>query len=334
MLGINIPIVAAPMAGASGGLLAAQVTAGGGFGFLAAGYRSADSLTSELSLARGLLHLNPSDPLPIGVGYLAWQLEEPTANPEALLSAALDNHVQAIWLAFGNDIKEWIKFIRNYDAQHKRPRPTTIFVPVSSVEEALVASDEWKVDVLVAQGNESGGHGYGSAPPLFTLVSSILAALPTGGPPVLAAGGLMTGSQVASFLVLGAAGAVLGTRFLMTPESLYSDAQKKALVAAKHDMTVRTMAFDHARGTLDWPAGVDGRGLYNNTVKDMDNGVDVETVKVKFEAGVRDGDPGRMLVWSGMGVGLVSEIKSAEEVIHELGDDILQRLKVASELAR
>ncbi|KAF8449119.1 2-nitropropane dioxygenase [Boletus edulis BED1] len=302
MLGINIPIVAAPMAGASGGLLAAQVTAGGGFGFLAAGYRSADSLTSELSLARGLLHLNPSDPLPIGVGYLAWQLEKPTANPEALLSAALDNHVQAIWLAFGNDIKEWIKFIRNYDAQHKRPRPTTIFVPVSSVEEALVASDEWKVDVLVAQGNESGGHGYGSAPPLFTLVSSILAALPTGGPPVLAAGGLMTGSQVASFLVLGAAGAVLGTRFLMTPEN--------------------------------WPTGVDGRGLYNNTVKDMDNGVDVETVKMKFEAGVRDGDPGRMLVWSGMGVGLVSEIKSAEEVIHELGDAILQRLKVASELAR
>ncbi|KAG6381534.1 hypothetical protein JVT61DRAFT_122 [Boletus reticuloceps] len=295
--------------GASGGLLAAQVTAGGGFGFLAAGYRSAASLINELSLARGLLHLTPSDPLPIGVGYLAWQLEEPTANPEALLSAALDNHVQAIWLAFGNNLKEWIKFIRNYDAQHKRARPTTIFVPVSSVEEALVASDEWKVDVLVAQGNESGGHGYGSAPPLFTLVSSILAALPKGGPPVLAAGGLAT-------------------------ESLYSDAQKKALVAAKHDMTVRTMAFDHARGTLHWPAGVDGRGLYNHTVKDMDNGVDVETVKVKFEAGVRDGDPDRMLVWSGMGVGLVSEIKSAEEVIHELGDDILQRLKVASELAR
>lgn len=136
--------------------------------------------------------------------------------------------------------------------------------------------------------------------------------LPKGGPPLLAAGGLVTGSQVASFLVLGAAGAVLGTRFLMTPESLYSDAQKKALVAAKSDATVRTMAFDHVRGTLDWPAGIDGRGLYNDTVKDMDRGVDIETVKEKFQAGVRDGDPNRMLVWSGIGVGLVSEIKSAE----------------------
>jgi len=228
LLGVKIPIVAAPMAGASGGLLAARVTAGGGFGFLAAGYRTAESLTDELSLARGLLHLTPSDSLPIGVGYLGWQLEEPTAKPEVMLSAALDNHIHAIWLAFGNNLKEWIKFIRNYDAEHKRVRQTTIFVQVSSIEEALVASDEWKVDVLVAQGNESGGHGYGSAPPLFTLVSSLLTVLPKGGPPLLAAGGLVTGRQVASFLVLGAAGAVLGTRFLMTPESLYSDAQKKS----------------------------------------------------------------------------------------------------------
>lgn len=136
--------------------------------------------------------------------------------------------------------------------------------------------------------------------------------LPKDGPPVLAAGGLAAGSQVAYFLVLGAAGAVLGTRFLMTPESLYSDAQKKVLVAAKSDMTVRTMAFDLARGTLGWPAGVDGRAIYNDTVKDVDDGVDIEIVKEKFQAGVRDGNPDRMLVWSGMGVGLVSEIKDAE----------------------
>lgn len=123
---------------------------------------------------------------------------------------------------------------------------------------------------------------------------------------------MVNGSQIASFLVLGAAGVVLGTRFLMTPESLYNNAQKKALVAAKSDMTVRTMAFDRARGTLEWPAGVDGRGLYNSTVKDMDNGVNVETVKAKFQEGVHNGDPDRMLVWSGMGVGLVSEIKGAQ----------------------
>lgn len=116
------------------------------------GYRTTEGLANELSLARELLHLTPSDPLPIGVGYLGWQLEEPMAKPEVMLSAALDNRVHAVWLAFGNNLKQWIEFIRNYDAEHKRARQTTIFVQVSSVEEALVASDEWKVDVLVAQG--------------------------------------------------------------------------------------------------------------------------------------------------------------------------------------
>jgi len=110
--------------------------------------------------------------------------------------------------------------------------------------------------------------------------------------------------------------------------------RKKVLVAAKSDTTVRTMAFDRARGISAWPAGVDGRGFYNDTVKDVDSGVDIETVKEKFQTGIRDGDPDRMLVWSGTGVGLISEIKGAEDVVQELGDDILQGLKIASELAR
>ncbi|KAF9245316.1 2-nitropropane dioxygenase [Melanogaster broomeanus] len=332
LLGLKTPVVAAPMAGASGGALAAQVTAGGAFGFLAAGYQRVEGLMDELSLARGILQLAASEPLPIGVGYLGWQLEKSTAKAEVMLSAALDNHVQAIWLAFGNNLGQWIKYIRDYDAEHKRSRATIVFLQVSSVEEALVAIHDWRVDVLVAQGNESGGHGHGSAPPLLTLVPSILAVVPKGGPPLLAAGGLVTGSQVASLLVLGAAGAVLGTRFLMTPESQYTNAQKQALVAAKSDATVRTIAFDRARGTLDWPTGVDGRGLYNSTVKDLERGVDIETVKAKFNEGVRNGDPDRMLVWSGTGVGLVSDIKSAKDIVRELHEDIMERLKLASEL--
>ena len=55
-------------------------------------------------------------------------------------------------------------------------------------------------------GIESGGHGSNTAPSVFTLVSSILAALPQGAPPVLAAGGITTGAEVAAFLTLGAAG--------------------------------------------------------------------------------------------------------------------------------
>jgi nitronate monooxygenase len=143
-------------------------------------------------------------------------------------------------------------------------------------------------------------------------VPSIIANSPTNGPPLLAAGGLSHGAHVASLLTLGAAGAVLGTRFLLTPESHYTDAQKQALLAANSSSTVRTLAFDRARGTLEWPSGIDGRALFNDTVKDDDNGVSIEEVRSKFKAGVAKGDAQRMLVWAGTGVGLMTDIKGAK----------------------
>ena len=161
-------------------------------------------------------------------------------------------------------------------------------------------------------GIESGGHGHGSAPPLLALVPSIIANSPPDGPPLLAAGGLSHGAHVASLLTLGAAGAVLGTRFLLTPESLYTAAQKQALLAASDSATVRTLAFDRVRGTLEWPSGVDGRALYNDTVADDDNGVSINEVKKKFLDGVVKGDAHRMLVWAGTGVGLMTEVKDAK----------------------
>ena len=82
---------------------------------------------------------------------------------------------------------------------------------------------------------------------------------------VLAAGGLATGAQVAAVLALGASGAAIGTRFLLTPESFYTDAQKRALVNADSRSTVRTMAFDVVRNTVGWPDDVDGRGLRNRS---------------------------------------------------------------------
>ncbi|EGN92204.1 hypothetical protein SERLA73DRAFT_191459 [Serpula lacrymans var. lacrymans S7.3] len=330
LLDIKTPVVCAPMAGASGGALAAQVTDGGAFGFLGAGYDTPDKLQEELSLARSVLRLQSVDRLPIGVGYLAWQLEQSPSRAFELIDIALENRVQAIWLAFGSDLSRWVRYIREYDSRPERNHKTLICVQVSSVQGALVAISDLKTDILVAQGNESGGHGYGSSPSLLTLLSSILADAPKDAPPILAAGGLSDGSQLASLLVLGAAGVVLGTRFLLTPESLYTDAQKRALVAAKSTSTVRTMAFDRVRGTLGWPSGVDGRALYNNTVRDMDSGTDISVVKEQFVEGVRSGDADRMLVWAGTGVGLMSEIKGAKDIVRELHHATIQYLNAAS----
>jgi nitronate monooxygenase len=113
-------------------------------------------------------------------------------------------------------------------------------------------------------GIEGGGHGASSGSPVLALVSSILSAVPETGPPILAAGGMANGGHMAALLTLGASGAVFGTRFLLAPESLYTDVQRRALVAASSTSSVRTMAFDNARGSMGWPSGVDGRGLRNS----------------------------------------------------------------------
>lgn len=150
--GIPTPVVAAPMAGASGGALAAQTSSAGAFGFIGAGYLTPSRIQEEVALARAQLHISETDPLPIGVGYLAWQLEKDLSSATDLLNAALSNRVQAIWLAFGNNIGRWIEYVRSYDAISGRNQRTLIFVQVSSVEEARTAIQDWKVDVLIAQG--------------------------------------------------------------------------------------------------------------------------------------------------------------------------------------
>ena len=75
------------------------------------------------------------------------------------------------------------------------------------------------------------------------------------------------GSQIAALLTLGADGVAIGTRFLLSPESLYSDSQRQALIEADSSHSVRTMAFDRVRNTKGWPKDVDGRALRNgNTI--------------------------------------------------------------------
>ncbi|KAI0741452.1 2-nitropropane dioxygenase [Daedaleopsis nitida] len=275
-------------------------------------------LREDLALARKSFPELGDRPLPIGVGFIAWMLDADEQAAKQLVDVALESNVQAIWLAFGNDVHRWIQYARNSSAHASFTDRPLVFVQVTSVEEALLAANEWKADVIVAQGNESGGHGGASTP--------------STAPPVLAAGGMANGTQVAAYLTLGAAGAVLGTRFLLTPESPYSDAQKAALLAAKSGSTTRTLALDYARGTYDWPAGIDGRGIRNRICDDIDAGVPHETVRELLTKGTQEGDAAYMVVWSGQGVSLMEEIKPVKDVMAELHTEVVRQLQRSQQL--
>lgn len=114
-----------------------------------------------------------------------------------------------------------------------------------------------RADVIVAQGTEGGGHvGRISTLPFVPAVVDIV-----GATPVLAAGGIADGRGLAAALMLGAQGALIGTRFLATPEAPVSERLRETLVASSVSETMATKFFDDVLG-LDWP-GAQLRALRN-----------------------------------------------------------------------
>ncbi|KAI9464575.1 inosine monophosphate dehydrogenase [Lactarius psammicola] len=271
LLGIRTPIVLAPMAGASGGALASEVSLAGGFGFFAPSpvYAGLENFRNEFAIARSTLN-QPSGPLPLGAGFLGWKLEGSA------------------------DLGRWVEFVRSHDEKYGKTPKTLIFVQVNSVDEALHAAQAWKVDVPWI---ESGGHGSASSPPVLNLVPQIVSALPPfGAPPVLAAGGLSDGAHLAAFLTLGAAGAV---------ESLYSDVQKRAIIAAKSGSA-------YCANTTGWPAGTDGRALAMPAVAAVESGADITAIKEEVAEGAKRGDPSSVIAWAGTGVGRPNRLQPAK----------------------
>lgn len=113
------------------------------------GTDDATKIRIRLQAVRTELNVPPSEPLPIGVGVLCWIADKP-GNEEMVL-AILAEHPKAIWLAFGTDLSKYVKQIREYN--EKNGTSILIVVSATSLEEALQAANEWKVDILNVQGD-------------------------------------------------------------------------------------------------------------------------------------------------------------------------------------
>ena len=81
---------------------------------------------------------------------IGWVLDRTEVTEDPRIPAVLDELPRAIMFAFGDDLGKYVRKVREYEAS--RVHKTLVFVCVNSVEEAVRAVNEWKVDVLVAQG--------------------------------------------------------------------------------------------------------------------------------------------------------------------------------------
>ncbi|KAF6763411.1 2-nitropropane dioxygenase [Ephemerocybe angulata] len=320
------------MAFGSGGKLAAEVSRAGGFGFMGLAFETPDQVKQELATARSILDVPADSTLPIGVGYIGWILDESEPKAKELISIAFEHRVRAIWLSHGDNLGKWVGYYR--ELVEKTGHHPLLAVQVSFPETAQVAIDDWKADIIVAQGIEAGGHGAAEGFPLLTLLPLILSKAGPNGPPIIAAGGIATGSQVAALLTLGASGAALGTRFLLSPESLYSDKQRQVILDAESPQSVRTLAFDEARGYHNWPKYVDGRAIRNATYDDFQKGDDINVIRQKYAAASETEDLDRVVVWAGAGVSAMNKVLPAKDIVQELHEECLSHLRGVNGLVK
>lgn len=317
-LGIDIPIVQAPIGNACVPELVSAVSEAGALGMFAGSWRSA----SEMRMLIRETQSRTSRPFGVNL-TLQW----PEAQQDAL-TVCIEEGVAAISLWWG-DARPFLQRLEGSDI--------TTMITVGTAEEARQA-EALGVDVVVAQGCESGGHVWGSTSTM-PLVASVTQAVSV---PVIAAGGIGDARGIAAALCLGAQGVWMGTRFIATRESGAHQVYKQAVVDAAESSTIRSQIFD-----LGWP-GVFHRTIRNRTV-DLALSVDGDTrpgsgdvlgATEKGEPVPRydDNEPlqgwtgkiEEMCLYAGESCGLVHDIPSASELVARLWKETGDELRAAT----
>jgi nitronate monooxygenase len=319
LVGLDHPIVLAPMGGAVTPELTAAVSDAGGLGILPASWAAADELEQRVAEIKSLTDR------PFGVNLIReWDQRE-------RLAAALAAGVPVISLFWG-DPTELVAEARDGGA--------ITFVTVGSAEEAARAAGAG-AHVVVAQGWEGGGHVRGTVSTL-ALVPRVVDAVSV---PVVAAGGIADGRGVAAVLALGAAGAWVGTRFLAAEEAPVHPSYRERLFAASETDTYYGTMFD-----LGWP-DAPHRALRNSTVDLWEaagrpepgsrpgeddpaafraDGTPISRYASSTPALGMTGDTEPLSNWAGQGVGLVTRVQPAAEIVRELVEEAEQALADAA----
>ncbi|MEU5094677.1 nitronate monooxygenase [Streptomyces sp. NPDC020996] len=342
------PIVQAPMAGGvSVPHLAAAVCAAGGLGFLAAGYKTADGMYQEIKQLRSITDRpfgvnlfmpqpDHSDPATVELyahqlaGEASWydtELGDPDNGRDdgydAKLAVLLDNPVPVVSFHFGVPTRDVLDSLR---------RAGTFTMATATTAEEALAVQRAGADAVIAQGVEAGGHqgthrdvpendraGIG----LLSLVAQIRETVSI---PVVAAGGIMRGSQIAAVLAAGACAAQLGTAFLVTPESGANAVHKQALTNPLFVRTELTRAF----------SGRPARGLVNRFLREHGPYApaaypDVHHLTAPLrKAAAKAGDAQGMALWAGQGHRMAREL-SAGQLVEVLAAELEEARAALSE---
>jgi enoyl-[acyl-carrier protein] reductase II len=309
--GIKYPLVLAGMGPVALHELAAAVSNAGGLGVIGAAGLSPDQMRDEIRKTR-----------------------ERTDKPFAVdLLAPVPEMIRPfIPILFEEKVKIFVAGLavpaEFLNAMHDHGMKIVVMCgKVRHAEKAQAAG----ADAVVAQGTEAGGHTGEIG--LMSLVPQVINAVRI---PVMAAGGIAHGSQMAAALMLGAQAVVVGTRFIATPEAQAAQGYRELIVKAHEDSTMRTRCYTgkpcrvlRTQYAMEWerdPSKI--KPFPEQVMISRQNGV----MNFAGFPGEPPAEPERTFMPTGQGAGLINEIKPAAEVFNDLIRECEATLKRAPKL--
>ena len=183
------------------------------------------------------------------------------------------------------------------------------------------------VDILVVSGTEAGGH-CGSVSTMVLIPEVYEAIQPYGDVPILAAGGIVTGKQMAAAMTMGASGAWCGSVWLTTVESEVPPVIKEKMVAANSSQTVRSRSRTgkHSRQLVSpWTEAWEAESAPEPLPMPLQPMVAEPALQkvAKLAEGGHDGAKDLATYWVGQGVGLMNQSISASDVVQEFKEDFI-----------
>ena len=307
---IEAPVLQAPAWPATSPELVAAVSQAGALGSLAAVNESADRVHALIERVRELTDR------PFVVNHVVPRLDE-----EAF-EVTLEARPAAVSFALG-DPAPLVERVRAAGAK--------VIHQVHTVAQAREAA-ELGVDLVIAQGNEAGGQGLAAGVGALALVPQVVDAVAP--IPVLVAGGVADGRGLAAGLVLGAAGANVGTRFLASEESGTSEAWKQRIVEAQSDETVRFetwSAFMPAGSGYDVVPRVIRTDFIERWERQPDEAREqADQLREHIMATMREGRQHEAAPFAGESVGLIHELLPAAEIVRRIVVEAEQALERAA----
>jgi len=295
LFNIKYPVVQGGMIWNSGYKLAAAVSNAGGLGLIGAGSMYPEVLREHIQKCKK----TTDKPFGVNVPMLY-------PNVEEIMNIIVEEGVKIVFTSAGNP-KTWTTWLKE--------KGITVAHVVSSSKFALKAQ-EAGVDAVVAEGFEAGGHNGREETTTLTLIPMVKKQLSI---PLIAAGGIATGTAMHAAMVLGADGVQMGTRFAMTLESSSHEHFKNACVEAKEGdtyLTLKELA----------PVRLIRNKFFEEVQQAYADCASVEQLKellgrARAKRGMFEGDLENGELEIGQIVGLINKIQSVDEVMNEIVGD-------------